>query len=217
MTTSASTCSSHASPVTLTPKAAFHVREIAHSMGKQGALVRIQAHPEAPEEQRYELEFVERDSLRALDRVHVTEGLQIVLDDATAAYMHGTVMDFVQGMWEAGFRFENPNLTKWGANSMAQAVQSVLEAKVLPVLKSHGGSVRLLDVVGGVAKVQFSGGCQGCGLAPVTLNGSVRGVLLAEVAGLIDVVDATDHSDDSAAYFRGASPNTTEHSPQVPG
>jgi len=125
MTQSQSSCSSASLPVTLTSKAALHVREIAHSMNKQGALVRIQAHPKAPEEQRYELDFIERASLDSNDRVDLTEGIQIVLDEGTTEYMNGTVMDFVQGVWEAGFRFENPNLVKWMGSSLAQAVQSV--------------------------------------------------------------------------------------------
>ncbi|MBI1381214.1 MAG: hypothetical protein GC161_09005 [Planctomycetaceae bacterium] len=216
MSQSSRSCSIHASPVTLTPKAACHIREIAHSMDKVDELVRIRAHPNADEAQRYELEFIGRTDLGDLDRVHVSEGVKIVLDDTTAKYMQGTLMDFVQGMWEAGFRFENPNVAKWTGNSMAQLVQAAIEAKVLPVLKTHGGSIRLIDVVEGVAKVQFSGGCQGCGLAPLTLKGSVRGVLLAEVAGLRDVLDATDHSDDASAYYKGSPPGGAEPKAGVP-
>ncbi len=45
------------------------------------------------------------------DIVVVRSGLNIYIDSASAAYLKGTVIDFVAGLYGGGFKFSNPNAT----------------------------------------------------------------------------------------------------------
>jgi Fe-S cluster biogenesis protein NfuA len=52
-------------------------------------------------------------------------------------------------------------------------VRQALE-KVRPLLRSHGGNVELLDVAGGVARLQMLGSCDGCPSSAVTLKTAIE-------------------------------------------
>ena len=45
------------------------------------------------------------------DIVWVRDGLNIYVDNASVAYLKGTVIDFVAGIYGGGFKFSNPNAT----------------------------------------------------------------------------------------------------------
>jgi len=49
-----------------------------------------------------------------------------------------------------------------------------------PSVASHGGYIDLLDVSDGVAFIHMGGGCQGCGMAEVTLGQGVRVAILSD-------------------------------------
>ena len=96
---------------------------------------------------------------------------------------------------------------------MAQAVQQVIDREINPSIASHGGIVNLLDVdvEQGIAYVQMGGGCQGCGMASVTLKQGVEVRILEAVPAITQVVDSTDHASGSNPYYQpakgaGASP-----------
>lgn len=57
----------------------------------------------------YGLDF-DKDE-RPDDIVLEMSGLRVYLDPSSAKYLKGTVIDFVSGLNEAGFKFTNPNIT----------------------------------------------------------------------------------------------------------
>ena len=59
---------------------------------------------------------------------------------------------------------------------------------------SHGGHVDLVGVDNGKAIIAFGGGCQGCGMADVTLKQGVEVMITDNVPEIIEVIDATDHA-----------------------
>jgi Fe-S cluster biogenesis protein NfuA len=75
---------------------------------------------------------------------------------------------------------------------------------------SHGGWVSLLDVRDDVVYIQLGGGCQGCGMADVTLKQGIEVRIREVVPSIKDVVDSTDHAGGTNPYYRpakgGASP-----------
>lgn len=85
-------------------------------------------------------------------------------------------------------------------------INYILYNEVNPSLAAHGGEVSLVEVVneeqGDIAILQFGGGCQGCGMADVTLKEGVEKSLLEQIPQLTAVRDITDHSDRSQAYFK---------------
>lgn len=76
-----------------------------------------------------------------------------------------------------------------------------LVTEINPQLASHGGEVSLVKMDGKVAVLKFGGGCQGCSSVDLTLKQGVEKTLLEKVPGLEGVMDVTDHTDTSNAYY----------------
>ena len=88
------------------------------------------------------------------------------------------------------------------SDPLASAVQRLLDEEINPAVAAHGGYIGLLDIADGVAYVQMGGGCQGCGLAEVTLSQGVRTAILERFEQLHDVVDTTDHAQGTNPYYQ---------------
>ena len=71
-----------------------------------------------------------------------------------------------------------------------------------PGIASHGGYVDLVGVEGPVAYIQLGGGCQGCGLADVTLKQGIEVAVKEAVPEIEEVADATDHDAGTNPYFQ---------------
>jgi multidrug efflux pump subunit AcrB len=84
------------------------------------------------------------------------------------------------------------------------AVQRVLDEEINPAVASHGGVVTLIDVKGSTAYIQLGGGCQGCGMASVTLTQGIEVVIKESVPEILKVVDVTDHASGENPYFESA-------------
>lgn len=88
-------------------------------------------------------------------------------------------------------------------SSIEDRINYVLFNEVNPSLAAHGGEVSLLEVTDeNIAILQFGGGCQGCGMVESTLKDGVEKSLLEQVPELSAVMDMTDHTDRSHAYFK---------------
>jgi Fe/S biogenesis protein NfuA len=84
---------------------------------------------------------------------------------------------------------------------VAQAVLDVLERQLNPFLAGHGGRVVLVGLDGAVAYVEMSGGCQGCGMARVTLSEAIAVAITDAVAEIREVVDVTDHASGTRPFY----------------
>ncbi len=79
-------------------------------------------------------------------------------------------------------------------------VADLFEAEINPAVARHGGTVELIDVQDATVLLRMGGGCQGCGMADVTLRQGIEALLkqrLPEIRGLVDV---TDHSAGTNPY-----------------
>ena len=56
----------------------------------------------------YHLDFA--NEARPEDMVIEMGGLRVYLDQASAKYLNGTVIDYTSGLQGAGFKFDNPNV-----------------------------------------------------------------------------------------------------------
>jgi len=81
-------------------------------------------------------------------------------------------------------------------------VQQVIDHELNPALAAHGGYVRLVDVKQNRVFVELGGGCQGCGMAHVTLKQGVERVIREHVPEVGEVVDVTDHAAGQNPYMR---------------
>jgi Fe/S biogenesis protein NfuA len=89
-------------------------------------------------------------------------------------------------------------------SEVARRVMDVLDRDVNPSIAAHGGQAELAGVEGGTAYLRLGGGCQGCGMATVTLSQGIEVAITQAVPEIERVVDVTDHAAGSNPYFEPA-------------
>jgi len=83
-----------------------------------------------------------------------------------------------------------------------RAVQELLDSKINPSVAGHGGHISLIDIEGARAYIRMEGGCQGCGMANVTLKEGVEVEIQKIVPTIREVLDVTDHAGGTNPYFQ---------------
>jgi Fe-S cluster biogenesis protein NfuA len=90
------------------------------------------------------------------------------------------------------------------------AIRQLLDERINPAVAGHGGHITLIDVKDATAYIRLQGGCQGCGMAEVTLRQGVEVEIKKAVPTIRAVRDVTDHASGTNPYFEsdagGASP-----------
>ena len=89
-------------------------------------------------------------------------------------------------------------------DALYERVADLFESQVNPMVARHGGRVELIDVQDAVVMVRMAGGCQGCGMADVTLRQGIEAMLQQHVPDVKGIVDITDHAAGSNPYFAAA-------------
>ncbi|MCI0651817.1 MAG: NifU family protein [Planctomycetes bacterium] len=87
---------------------------------------------------------------------------------------------------------------------LALRVQEHLNTEINPMVSSHGGFIEVLAVKESTAYVNMSGGCQGCGMASVTLKQGVESSIFRRFPELTAVLDTTDHAAGANPYYAAA-------------
>jgi Fe-S cluster biogenesis protein NfuA len=80
-------------------------------------------------------------------------------------------------------------------------VQGVLDGEINPAVAAHGGWVELIDVQRNEVFIRMGGGCQGCGMADVTLKQGVEKSIRAAVPQVGAIMDTTDHATGRNPYY----------------
>lgn len=135
--------------------------------------------------------------------------LAVILREADVPRLEGASLDLT----DEGLVMRNPNdprppemASPSGVLSgpLAERVATILTEEVNPAIASHGGGAELVSVDGSVAYLRLLGGCQGCGMAQVTLRQGIERILLDSVPELTAVVDVTDHASGTDPYYEAA-------------
>lgn len=155
----------------------------------------------------YELSFV---PLAHVERSHQIErhgGLALALRTEDLPKLGGAILDVKAG----GLAMENPNRPAsptfdagaFGTldGSLAERVATVVAQQVNPAIASHGGAAELVGVEGQDVYLRLLGGCQGCGLASVTLRQGIEQILRQVIPDLGQIVDVTDHQAGANPYY----------------
>ncbi len=159
----------------------------------------------------YDMSFRAVDDAGDADVVQHHDDLPIVVDADSVTALSGATLDFTA----SGMVMQNPNKPAARdpfadrpeadlSGPVAQAVIQVLEDRLNPAIAAHGGRVDLVAVDESIAYVRLSGGCQGCGMASVTLSQGVEAEILDAVPEISEVVDVTDHASGSNPYYEAA-------------
>src|SRR5690554_5980927 len=127
------------------------------------------------------------------------------IDALSEPYLEDAVVDYATDRMGGQLTIKAPNAKVPMVNEdspLNDRINYLLQTEINPSLASHGGEIKLIDVVeGGIAVLQFGGGCQGCGMADVTLKEGVEKTLVARIPEITGVRDVTDHSVTENAYY----------------
>lgn len=85
--------------------------------------------------------------------------------------------------------------------SMREIIESVLQESINPALGSHGGWVKLRDIVDRDVYLELGGGCQGCSASQVTMKQGIETAIRQACPQVREVIDATDHDAGETPYF----------------
>lgn len=167
--------------------------------------VRIEVLDSSPLAPRYDLALIEESEKEEDDAVYDEGEFQIVVPRSSVDLLEGATVDWVESMEGSGFKIENPNIVPIGEGvedgPVADRVRQVIEMHVNPAIASHGGKVKLVEVRDDVVYLEMLGGCQGCGMAAVTLAQGVRRIIMESVPEVRDIVDVTNHEAGVNPYY----------------
>lgn len=134
-------------------------------------------------------------------------GLAVIFPKADTGKLDGSVLE----LSEQGLAMNNPNSPAPPtieapkgdlSGPLVDRVNQVLTEQVNPAVAAHGGGAELVSVDGTIAYLRLFGGCQGCGLAQVTLKQGIEKIILESIPELTQVVDVTDHASGEDPYYQ---------------
>jgi len=167
--------------------------------------VRIEVLDSSPLAPQYDLALIEDSEKESGDQVYEQGGFEVVVPQSSVDLLQGATVDWVESMQGSGFKVENPNIVPIGdglaEGPLADRVKQVIEMQVNPAIASHGGSVTLIEIRDDVVYLEMMGGCQGCGMAAVTLAQGIRRIIMENVPDVRDIVDVTNHDAGVNPYY----------------
>ncbi len=83
-----------------------------------------------------------------------------------------------------------------------RAIRRLLDERINPQVAAHGGHIALVDVQDDTVYIRLEGGCQGCGMADVTLKQGVATEIQSVVPRINSVLDVTDHAGGTNPYYQ---------------
>ncbi len=153
----------------------------------------------------YETSFLRADDVGSTDVVEDHDGLPVAIALDSVDDLRGAVLDLSGDGTGPGLVMRNPNVpspTIGGVDlselnltgTTEEKIRTLLEKQINPAIASHGGVASLVTVEGEVAHLELGGGCQGCGLAAITLRQGIEKAILDAIPEITEVVDVTDHA-----------------------
>jgi Fe/S biogenesis protein NfuA len=178
----------------------------------------------------YDISLKALDAAGQSDVVQVHADLTIVVPESSVAKLRGATIDWSETVAQTGLALVNPNKPPAPAElpmmsppiappasppidapppadlsgDVAQRVIQVIDQQVNPSIAQHGGHAELVAVEENTAYLRLGGGCQGCGMATVTLGQGIEVAITEAVPEIARVADVTDHGAGANPYFEPA-------------
>ena len=160
----------------------------------------------------YDLSFLDINQARSDDLRLDFGNLHVIIASKDIDKFDGASLDMSDDEFAPGLTMDNPNTPSPAMignpadlpelkGELAEKVQAVLENQINPAIASHGGAAQLIGVEGNDIYLRLGGGCQGCGMAQVTLSQGIEASLRQAVPEIGNIIDATDHAAGENPYF----------------
>ncbi|RIK09669.1 MAG: iron-sulfur cluster assembly accessory protein [Acidobacteria bacterium] len=185
----------------ITPPAMERILKVQEDSEKSGAALRVEIVGVAGGDFVYDMSFAPLDAAREDDTVFEKGELSVMVISDTAEKLKGSVLDLSDEP-NGGLIIDNPNdVWDFIGGDLARRVHELLERQINPSIASHGGRADLVKVEGSVAHLRLGGGCQGCGMARVTLSEGIATAIQEEIPEIEEVIDVTDHGAGANPYY----------------
>ncbi|NND84412.1 MAG: hypothetical protein HKN46_04625 [Acidimicrobiia bacterium] len=155
----------------------------------------------------YELAFVPLADAGEGDVVERHDSLAVIHKERDLPNLGGATLK----IGETGLSIDNPNGPSPVVPSdipgnlegpLAEQVATLLETQINPAIASHGGAARLVSIdENNIVYLELLGGCQGCGMAAVTLKQGIERSLMDAIPEVAGVADLTDHASGENPYY----------------
>jgi len=181
-----------------------YFRHLVQTQGGDAVGIRMAAvHPGTPRADA-RLEFCEEGDLLGDEWSLDCDGFTLFVDGASLRFLDGAQVDYQVQATGGQLTIRAPKI-KGAAPAddapLAVRVQYVLDTEINPMLAAHRGNVSLDAVEDGRVLLRFGGGCQGCGMADVTLKQGIEKTLRERLPDIVAIGDATDHARGEAPYI----------------
>jgi Fe-S cluster biogenesis protein NfuA len=87
------------------------------------------------------------------------------------------------------------------SEQIKKKIEELLAREINPAIAAHGGFVEVLDVKGNEVYLRLGGGCQGCGMADVTLKQGIESSIRKVAPEVGAIMDTTDHAAGRNPYY----------------
>ena len=195
--------------ITVTESAETYLAELLEKQNVEGIAVRMfVTQPGTPYAETC-LAYCRPDEVVEDDVVMPKEKVTFYFEKISLPYLEEATVDFATDRMGGQLTIKAPNakVPKVSEDSpMDEQINYILYSDINPGLSSHGGEVKLIELVeeqdGHIAILQFGGGCQGCSAVDMTLKDGVEKTLMERIKGLAGVRDVTDHTVTDNAYYK---------------
>ena len=151
--------------------------------------------------------YTSADDAEPTDKVMQLKSFPAYIEEASVPFLVDAVIDYSKDRMGGQLTFKAPKskVAFLGDNATVEVrINYYLQSEINPQLASHGGNIQLVQLLEDdtLAVLEFGGGCQGCGMADVTLKEGVQKTLLERVPELKRVTDITDHTITENAFYK---------------
>ncbi|WP_415885014.1 Fe-S biogenesis protein NfuA [Neptuniibacter sp. QD37_6] len=195
--------------ITVTETAEEYLKELLSKQDVEGMAVRMFVTQPGTSYAETCLAYCRPDEVIEDDEILELTQLRFYIEKNSVPYLDEALVDFAKDRMGGQLTIKAPNakVPKVSPDSpISEQINYILYSEINPGLASHGGEVKLMEVVeeeeGNIAVLQFGGGCQGCSAVDMTLKDGVEKTLVERIETLVGVRDITDHSVRDKAYYK---------------
>lgn len=144
------------------------------------------------------------------DELDTSGDLPVLVPAASVDDLAGSTLDHVN---PTGLIIRNPNRPRPKVltheelelvGTVDDKIRMLLDVEINPSLAMHGGYAELQRVEDDIAYVVMGGGCQGCGLAALTLTEGIKAQIENRIPEIREVIDVTDHASGSNPFYEAS-------------
>lgn len=195
--------------IDITPAAQKYFQRLIEQQDEPGLGLRIAVNAPGTPHAACDLQFCPAGQHEESDRVLEFTGFRLFVRSDSGPWLEQAEIDFDESATGGQLSIRAPGIRGHEPASDAPLearIEWLLDSEINPSLASHGGRVALTEITADLfAVLRFGGGCQGCGMADVTLKQGIEKTLLARIPELQGVLDATDHESGSNPYYAAGS------------